>query len=37
MTFGGGQGNPTNPIEALGIKSLLDITNQIKYKNGNEK
>jgi len=30
MTFGGGQGNPTNPIEALGIKSLLDITNQIK-------
>lgn len=29
MTFGGGQGNPTNPIEALGIKSLLDISNSI--------
>lgn len=29
MTFGGKEGQPVNPIEALGIKSLLDISNQI--------
>lgn len=30
MTFGGGKGMPTDPIQALGIKSMLDISNRIK-------
>jgi len=29
MTFGGGEGQPVNPIEALGIKALVDISNQV--------
>ena len=32
MTFGGGQGQPTDPIQALGIKSLLDISKSIGSK-----
>jgi hypothetical protein len=32
MTFGGGNGQPINPIDALGIKALVDIANQVKSK-----